>query len=148
MSFSKKLTIIFFMLGFAVLAKAQSNDQGEGIITVVIYNRSIADTIQRNNIIKSYRYFIKGSKALRKDSISNLAKLSSSKVDTMKARNKPNLTIQTTFTATLVHPIYLIDLEKQQAFTFFKQDSQLFVSVDTLDKHFEEALYKPKNEPV
>jgi hypothetical protein len=44
-----------------------------------------------------------------------------------------------------VHPVYLIDLETQQAFTFYKQDSQLFISVDTLDKHFEEVLYKPRN---
>jgi hypothetical protein len=137
----QKLTFASFLMTFAGPIKAQDS-QGEGIVTVVMYPKTKADTIKYFDITHGRRYFIKGNKILRKDSI--VSKKLPLQKDTTRLRN--GLAIQTTFTVSVVHPMYLIDLEKQQAFTFFKKDSQLFVSVDTLDKHFEESYYKPKNQ--
>lgn len=127
-------------LVLAVSTGAQDHSQGEGIVTVGIYAMLPGDSIQKEHLMKNYRYFIKGNKVLRRDSV--VDKKNPSKKDSIK---DGELTVHTTFTATLVHPIYLIDLEKQQTITFCK-DSQLFVCIDTLDKHFEEAFYKPKNQ--
>ncbi|MBO9681373.1 MAG: hypothetical protein J7502_01660 [Flavisolibacter sp.] len=140
----QKLTLSSFLLTLAFGIQAQNNSQGEGVVTVVLYFRPLGDTNYSNNAaMKSYRYFIKGTKILRKDSILPQERSQPAVRDTSTFQNKK---IITSFSARLVHPIYIIDLDKQQAFTFYKPDSQLHISVDTLDNHFEEVLYKPKFE--
>ena len=87
----QKLTIISFLLTANGSIKAQDNSQGEGIITVVIYNSSIANTIQSNNVIKSYRYFIKGNKVFRNDRITTQEKAHQPTKDTSIFQNKKNI---------------------------------------------------------
>ena len=140
----QKLTIISFLLTLSGSIRAQDNSQGEGIITIVLFFRPLTDTNRDNEVaMKSYRYYIKGNKVLRKDSILPQEISKRPTQDTPSFQNKK---IISSFSARLVHPMYLVDLDKQRAFTFYKPDSQLLLSVDTLDNHFEEVFYTPKFE--
>ena len=142
MRFTRSVLTAYLILSFNFLAKAQKDiEQGEGIITVSIVNQAKADSTN-GGVFKTYRYFIKGNKILRKDSIAPSIQMIR---QNEKTTPLGNFSVKSNFAASWVHPTYLIDLEKQQAFTFFEKNSQLFVSVDTLDKHFEEVFYKPKN---
>lgn len=135
-----KAFLPFFSLLCGLVGTAQrAVNEGEGIVTTTIYFLSENGPTRIPDISMGRRYFIKGNKVLRKDSVG----IVSEKEPAQKDENVfGGPTITSSFAVRYIHPVYLLDLTKREAYTFYEKNGRLHVSVDSLSNHFEEIFYK------
>ncbi len=127
-------TILFPI--FCVAQETVHNEEGVIVIKVQGFKDSISPAATSFN----YRYFIKGNKILRNDSIIEPELSNNGK----NQRSHQNLRLKINAASAMRFPKYLIDLNTNQCTIFYKEKGKPFASVDSLKNNPFESFYRLK----
>jgi len=131
---------LFFLLAFShAQNRSASPHSGEGTVSITIYilpyKSNSPDIIPDSdrNYFNKYVYYIKGEKIYR-DDLKDEKKVPDNQANTVTS-SQPQLIL----TASFIHPRYLIDLDRNLAYTYSGSDTAI---VDSLKDLMSEPFYR------
>lgn len=122
--------------GFISASAQKPAKNGEGIVIIKAQNASVSPASETEP--EKQRYFIKGRKILRKDSVSD----QKPKFDSKAIQGKQGQQLSVGAAAVIRYPQYLIDLDKMESAIFYKSKGKRFASLDSLKNNTYELYYR------
>ncbi|SDT69110.1 hypothetical protein SAMN05216490_4984 [Mucilaginibacter mallensis] len=140
----KKILFSIFVICLSFNAMAQfilPTDLGEGFISIKISWLPFSDTVKLSTEYQDFMtfdYHVYHNKVFRQGSQKFISTDS-----TKRQMELPNKTkMESTLTASVVIPTYLLDWENKTVYTYFTQQNKLYLSEDSLKYNSDEMFYK------